>query len=319
MRIVRFAIAKFNALSDDWRDWSFSRSAYQIQVANYSYHNQSHLLLLAASTKLKYLPKCSRNQVVVPEAERLKLENLIEDTVNTISIANMSARQLSSPNPSIAFYPETLEDRIWLSNKKGILYPDQTTNTSCQPATLDVREHLDTLSDRLDGVALVSEALCHSHACGKFHEYFRVIERAFGLSSKKLIDPLFLYFTGTVYEYTRKEIEKWIVVRHGITHADVKPKLLYESDVSAIIPRLEGAALDVLFNKEKWRSQDVKRTQRWTPPAGMEASGPFLQKGKIGKITLKVMDEFNSFPKDIELPSLPLPDDHWTGLISLDK
>jgi len=46
------------------------------------------------------------------------------------------------------------------------------------------------LADRADGLALLVEASGIRHASGRFHEYIRVFERAFGKASRLLALPL---------------------------------------------------------------------------------------------------------------------------------
>ena len=127
------------------------------------------------------------------------------------------------------------------------------------------------MRDRAHGFALLAEALSHAHPTGKFHEFVRFVELALGLSSSALAEPLGIFLEAARNQgFSRGESLQWVVhLRHPATHADLlrQQTFLLGADVWPVIPRVEQAAYDVLFNKADWHAPTATRTQPWTPPA----------------------------------------------------
>ncbi|WP_088332812.1 hypothetical protein [Lacimicrobium sp. SS2-24] len=319
MLLARFAVLKFDSLDEKWESWSFdstvNNSIYNI-AAQYTKRKDNHVnQMVVCSTRLRHKPKVTRNnEVVVPRRDREEMETLIEHAANLLGLANQTPRSISSVTPPAALVYENEDERDWLDSKSGVLV--ESTVTHCRGENLEMKllENLDNLSDRMDGVALMSEAYCHSHLCGKFHECFRLFERAFGVSSTKLIDPLFKFFESTSYGYSRKEIADWVQLRHGVTHADVKEDFLMEKDVISFQPRVHQAALDLLMNKTNWRSDDYERREVWKPLVGYDENGIFLTQGEGAKLFISLLDDFGVYPVALEDGILPnLPKNGWYG------
>src|SRR6185503_17195257 len=140
------------------------------------------------------------------------------------------------------------------------------------------------LQDRVDGVALLAEALSHGHAMGQFHELVRLFERAFARSSNTLLDPLANFLAKAGQGYTRDEVETWVVkMRHLATHADVQPDFALEADVRPVLSRMLMAAYEVLFNKNTWQTPASGRRKVWKPVVGAlstDSTDIFVTKGE---------------------------------------
>lgn len=174
---------------------------------------------------------------------------------------------------------------------------------------------LNQLQDRLDGVKLLVEALAHSHATGRFHDLVRVFERGFKLRPNKLTDPM-LAFLDPRFGYTRVEVGDWFEThRDAATHADQRPEFSVEADLRPLVDRMEQAAVDVVFNKERWRDDSTDRRAVWTPHAGTD--GPdgrvFVTEGHASSPPLKheLIDEFGCFPMNLSGFITSPPDDWW--------
>jgi hypothetical protein len=157
------------------------------------------------------------------------------------------------------------------------------------------------LADRLDGVALLAEALAHEHPTGRFHEYLRLFERAFARPARNLAEPL-AEVLDPRFGYTTGEIEHWLgVLRDPATHADARPVFVLEADVRPVVGRIHQAVFDLLMNKENWRSADTARRELWRAPTGTTGMGndSFATRGEALAITAQLMDPFDAYPMDL--------------------
>jgi len=107
-----------------------------------------------------------------------------------------------------------------------------------------------------------------------------------------------------------EEIENWIEIRGGTSHAD-RDKFLFEHDVIPILGRVKTAALDVLINKVNWRNTDSQRRELWKVPSGPldQKMGLFVAKGKDVKLKFSVLDDFGVFGLDFS--SMNNPPSNW--------
>jgi len=121
---------------------------------------------------------------------------MLESTANFISVSERSRRSIASPIPCVAFIPANDQERQWLDATEGILEQNQLkdipTAASAVPFTAEIATGL---IDRLDGVALLVEALAHEHPTGQLHEHFRVLERPFSRPARLLAAPLLDFST----------------------------------------------------------------------------------------------------------------------------
>ena len=178
--------------------------------------------------------------------------------------------------------------------------------------TFDV---LDSLVDRLDGVALLAEATAHGHLVGQFHEYVRLFERAFALGSSKLCNPLARFLKDANQGYTHAEVRKWLIdLRHPATHADQRESFVLEGDIRPVIHRIEQAAYEVLFNKKAWRNSSFARRTVWCPTAKLVSADP-LQHEVVAQnactLTAQLLDHYGSYPLDLTAGIDTLPQGWW--------
>lgn len=277
---------------------------------------RKNVFLLSAGYKLKHLPKITREKlVVVPNRQRVELEEMIEQYANLVSVALCCNRQISSPMPDIGFYADTSEDEQFLENAVGILMGMANRGHPTTPKRFPLEKHLDDLSDRLDGVALLAEALGQSHASGQFHEIIRFFERAFGVGGHALISPMAQFLSCPPFNYNVEEVRKWFELRDGLTHADKRNEIFYEADALSTVGRMLQAAYDILLNKIEWRTISVKRRQSWKPVTGTLTAegGLFLTKGEDFIGQFRLFDTWGRFPLNTEgaLPRANLA--IWTG------
>lgn len=308
MRLIRLAILYFHIGENDWLQKKWVVSLDDVDVTSQKIVNEPEIKdrqrkLVFASIKLGKLPdKTADNSIIVPEQERRRAEQAIEAVANIVSIAERCQREINSPSPCVAFIPEDNNEFEWLEFSSGIFAGrDMIADARFQLNLGD--ELLISLSDRLDGVALLAEALAHTHATGKYHEFVRLFERAFLLPIARLEKKLSSFLIGANLGYTRDEIRQWIQIRDPSIHADLKisQNLVFEVDVTRYIPRMEQAAYDLLLNKGKWREKGIDRRNIWKPEIATTSSRGDLQltQGKGAKFQFHTFDEFKAYPLDL--------------------
>ena len=271
-------------------------------------------VVLAGKTSLNRRPKLAGGRLVaVPSAERERCERMLESTANFISVSERSRRSIASPIPCVAFIPANDQERQWLDATEGILeqneLKDIPTAASAVPFTGEVATGL---TDRLDGVALLAEALAHEHPTGQLHEHFRVLERAFSRPARLLAAPL-LDFLHDRFGYTAAELEAWIALRDSASHADAREFFALDVDVRPVLWRVEQAAYDALFNKAVWRDRSSRRRELWMPDGWTSSPEGALKArvGSTGSLMSRLLDQFGVYPTDLETVS-GLPEGWWS-------
>lgn len=279
-------------------------------------------VLLAAEVAIESeIELTNAGEIIIPEEPRRKAERSIELLANLMAILESCKRQVFSPLISVALISDSGQDRQFLEKARGI-HSSRVSSRSFDGIKPRFDSELSLipkfLNDRLDGLALLAEALSHDHATGKFHEFVRFFERAFTCGPFELIQPVSEFLLGADQGYTQDEIEKWFThLRHPLTHADRKSTFLLEADARPVIWRLQQAAYDVLFNKAVWRSKSVLRRKAWSPPAWVD---PGIQRYVVqeGKQSgrdfwpvLEVLDRFGVFPSNSEATIQDLLPTEW--------
>jgi hypothetical protein len=271
--------------------------------------------LAVARVSLPTLPdRTSEAAVIVPEEERHTARSALESAANVASLSLGCRRELSSPNPYVAFEAESEEERSWLTESAGLDGGlEGVANQSIQHRlNMESEEELASLSDRWDGVALLSEALTATRATGRFIDFMRVFERAFRLSPGRLASPL-VAFLDDRFRYTQDEVGHWTTTMRGATaHADRRAEFLIEPDVRPYLARVEQAAWDVLMNKETWRQPATGRRAVWSPTAGSvsPAGDVMIVQRSTPRLVAQITDRWEEFPLDLGA-GIPAPAEWW--------
>ena len=277
--------------------------------------------LLIARCPLMYRPKrTSAGQVVMPDRERKRARQALETTANVIALTGASRRRLASPIPYLVLQAETDDDRAWLAESTGVLGGfDGLSQHSVRPSVPFDPQTLRQLSDRWDGVALLTEALAHDHPTGQLHEFMRLFELAFRRRTGELPEPL-AELLDPRFGYSATELRHWVDgVRHPATHADQRTSFALEPDVRPYIDRIEQAAFDVLFNKAVWRDPSTSRRAVWRPVGGtVDADHTLvLRQHSTPTTQSRLLDRWGEYPLDLGgIIRSPDPD-WWPRLDSL--
>ena len=320
MKLLRLAILTFKPKPEqDWRSWHLRTDGVELATLWADEPTDSELsLFVGATANLSERPPLNEDGfVIIPEEPLKDAEAVIEASANLIAVSERCNRTVSSPLPSIGFIPEDEESREWLDSTNGILWGVHGI-AGMSGLSIDPDTTLKLASDRLDGAALLAEALSHTHPTGKFHELVRLFERAFRLGPHSLVQPLREFLAGADMGYTLEEIKHWLeVLRHPATHADRRLEFVLESDVRPVIPRMTQAAYDVLFNKEDWRNPSPKRREVWRPTSGTRSASSdlFIVRGTPAVIETQAIDEVGSYPMHlgVTLNWERMPPQWWLG------
>jgi len=322
MVLYRLAMLYFDKkeLSAFKDGWSFSAGDMTIETRLIGKsavpHGDKKRFLVFSSKPLSTLPPLVDNRIVeIPTIEREQLEGLIEFMANIISLTERCSRTISSPSPCVALKADNEQEENWLSACGGI-----KTNRTAVPFAqnpIEINEEIiRLLSTRVDGVAILAEALASRHAGNKYREFIRLFELAFKLSSSTIEKKLSQFLDESNLGYSRDEVSTWLNFRHGSMHADGKKstQLVLEADVIKFIPRMEQAAYDVLFNKAEWGVASKERVSNYKVPVATTNSKAdlLITRGKPVHLSIQAFDEFQVYPLDLGAEINSLPDSLWS-------
>ncbi len=269
------------------------------------YERTSARLAVAATVPAGAVQVDSDHLAAIPDQPRLMAEAAILEYADLLGVTYQCRRVVRSPKPCVALSGEDDQERDTLKAATGLRAPLRS-----RPRAVLLPEMLAgssigvTVVDRLDGLALLADALSEDGPVGQVHDLFRVLERAFATGPVSCIDPLLaLLQAGPVdLGWSRDEIADWFLrLRPEVTHADRRPVYARAADVAPHLGRIEYAAYDVLFNKETWRTTDGARRNAILLGAGIERDGDTMriQRPDV-TIVMPWIDPFGVFPIDFD-------------------
>lgn len=251
--------------------------------------------------------------VVIPDEPRQWCEAAIMRAADMLAISTRCAPNVTTGTPPLALVPEGATDLALLAKARAIR-ADAPRALSTFITAVSLADLGPALNGRWDGAALLAEAYSHTQWSGRYREFVRLFEVAFGRSfmemEKKLSAAL-----GPAMGYTAAEVRCWQALRHPFSHADGKKtaEFALESDARPVVQRMEQAALDILLNKAEWGVWSSARRDLWRPEAiTVDATGKGLvRQGSAPTLQLLLLDEFGVFPRDVQLQHTNLPSDWW--------
>jgi len=318
MYLVRLVVVESHALVREWERWSDERDGVEIAAISSAVSGLDvplGALALAARAPLESLPQLdNEGRVLVPSPERCRCEVALEDAASFISTVNHGARVIRSPLPYVAFVPQSDNEREFLEGSKGILAGMRTIRTpSCRVPLSEARP--EWFKDRLLGVSLLSDAIASRVPVGKYRDLVRLFEHAFRLSSTKISKRLAGFLDFRNRGYSRSEVEAWMRPRNPLSHGDEQDEFPHEADVRLLLPRMEEAAIDVLFNKAVWRDSSTARRTAWHPPLWTESrdmSRLVGIRGREWQIVSQLLDSFGRYLMDRKTEFATISPDWWT-------
>lgn len=251
--------------------------------------------------------------VVIPDGPRRQCEAAIMRAADVLAISTRCARSVVTGTPPLALVPEGAADLALLAKARAIR-ADAPHALSTFITAVGLADLGPALHGRWDGAALLAEAYSHTQLSGRYREFVRLFEAAFGGAftemAKKLAQTL---MPGM--GYTRAEVREWQALRHAFSHADGKKtdEIALESDARRVIQRMEQAALDILMNKAEWGQWSTARRNIWRPEAiTVDATGKgVVLQGSAPTLEWLLLDEFGVFPRVVELQHTKLPSEWW--------
>lgn len=297
MKVARIAVVEFSdEINEFWLSHGVYTASAEVIILETKIEKSKSTLLLASIVKLnKALKKNAIGDVIVPEVELTTAEVAIECVSNLISVSENVGRKIASPNPCVIFIAENKNEEEWLLGCEGVegkVEPKPSIKSRVEPEQM-----LDIAKSRMDGVALMSEALSCDNSSAKFKEFIRVFELAFKRENRGLIKPLSKFLNNCNRNYSENEIEKWIsFYRHKSIHANGSEFLL-EAHINTIIHRVEQAAYEVLLTKTEWGNASTNRTSTWgSTDVQFKSKNNYVTRNYDIKVISVTMDERGAYP-----------------------
>lgn len=241
--------------------------------------------------------------VAVPDKERRRAESAIGEYGDLLSVNYQCRRVVRSPKPCIAVVGEDPGEIAVLADARGLKAPLSSPPRAVFLPAMGPNSPIGgLLVDRLDGLALLADALSEDGPVGQVHNMFRVFERAFRVGPAECVAPLLqLLNSGPVGPgWSEAELNDWFTrLRPELTHADRREAYARAADVAPYLGRIEYAAYDVLFNKANWRRPDAGRRNAVVLAAGLESDRKTLRLERPEvTIVFPWVDPFGVFPID---------------------
>ena len=251
--------------------------------------------------------------IVIPEEPRQWCEAAIIRAADVLAINTRSARSVVTGTPPLALVPEGEADLALLAQARAIrANPPRALSTFITGVSL--ADLGPALHGRWDGAALLAEAYSHKQWSGRYREFVRLFEVAFGRSFMQMDKKLSAALAPGM-GYAAAEVRRWQALRHPFSHADGKKtdEIALESDARPVAQRMEQAALDILMNKAEWGTWSSVRRNLWRPDAiTADATGRgFVVQGSAPTVEWLLLDEFGVFPRILKLQHTNLPLDWW--------
>jgi hypothetical protein len=274
------------------------------------------ILVLKAGVELDERPSLAPdNTVLIPRRARQHAEAAIETAANILAVTDHCRRKIFSPYPFVALVSTLDEDLRWLDATKGFHGWHVSHGEAKLTVPLDTAT-LQSLRDRVDGVALLAEALAQEHPAGRFQYFLRLFEQAFAQPPPQLEKGLALFLEGAGLGYVHSEIKGWANVRDVTSHAgELTPgHVLFESQARPVIARMEQAAYDLLFNKLMWGDRSQTRRDFWRPAVATISERQYLKlsRAEATAVVFQTLDPFEAFRFDPVIRVLPLPNGAWS-------
>lgn len=303
MKIIKIITVTFEKIPKKLENFQHLTNDTLIKFHSiYKTEKEEHLIFTAELNGIDF--NIESDTIKIHENIINKVNKNLEDVINLISLSQNTGKNISSTKPSVFLESENLNDTAILQKIKRISF-NKLVNLARQNIehTFDLDFCLNNFNDRLDGVKIYSEANSTKTSSGKFREYIRLFEKGFKSSNSGLIKPLSDFLLSyTKLNYDKSEIENWINMRNKSIHANCKDGFLIEREIISLIPRLEQAAIDILFNKSNWGNRSINRRNLFEFKRGIKDSNNniFLPPLSNENLHLMFFDESKTFPINLK-------------------
>jgi hypothetical protein len=238
------------------------------------------------------------------EKSIFELDAIAEQSACTISAAFTFPYQIFGliTQPFYGFLTHDEFQRVPKSKKnESPFFPTITRS-------VDVVRAGQVLRERPEAARLLAGAVNASRPTAKLVSNMRIFEAAFKKSGEELKGTSFLFLDKANLEYSKTEIDHWIHCRHRVAHADNKSRVMFDSDVYSLIPRVSQAALDIVFNKKIWRNKSTDRLEPTSLGTTFSGQEMRLTVGVYTAFNIITTDLFGRFPVSPQGVSLNMLD-----------
>lgn len=303
MKIIKIITVKFKKKPKNLNNFQYLINDILIKFHSiYKIEKEEYLIFTAELKQINFTTES--NTIKISENIINKVNKNLEDVINLISLSKNTGKNISSTKPSVFLESENLTDTAILKKTNKMSFKKSLNLVSQNiEHTFDLDFCLKNFNDRLDGVKIYSEANSAKTSSGKFREYIRLFEKGFKSSNSGLIKPLTDFLLSyTKLNYERYEVENWLNIRNKSVHANCKDGFLIDREIISLVPRLEQAAVDILFNKSIWGDRSINRKNLYEFTKGIKDSNNniFLPPLSNQNLQLMIFDESKTFPVNLE-------------------
>jgi hypothetical protein len=163
-----------------------------------------------------------------------------------------------------AFVPETEEDRAALEALGTARFharlSSQPSVRSVWPQVVNAKA-IEPLLPKGEGLQLYTDALSIDHPVGRFREFWRVLESAFGAQNEDLLGILEQFEPAREIGFREHELRILHVLRGRASHArskrGVREVRLVTQECRARLPRLKSLVERVIVTKKTWGAPTI--------------------------------------------------------------
>lgn len=238
----------------------------------WTYDTDQSVILVQATTTFVAGPLDEKGELAIPDATLALVDDAIREYADLLSVVYQCQRLIKSPSPHVAVRADDKTDRALLDNAIGIAAPASLRpRVSLIPELRPDAGYELLITERLDGVAMLADAMSEGTSSARARELFRFFERAFrrGPAAAGTCLAQFMSSGESARRLDDEEVRHWfLTLRSRLTHADRQDEYARSREVDPHLARMEVAAYDVLFNKMTWRDPDVSRRDPGLPLRG---------------------------------------------------
>ena len=181
MKLYRYSLAYFRpALSQSWEKRRAEIDDIVVTIGSKDEESEHpDRRLVTACIELRSLPeRDDQLRILIPNEVRAKCEDVSEHVINIISVLESCSREIASPIGCVALEPMDRDESDFLDSSQGILGVQKKESAAGWNIEW-TPEIAAALSDRMDGVAMLSEAFSGGGDSGMYREFVRFLELAF--------------------------------------------------------------------------------------------------------------------------------------------
>ena len=249
-------------------------------------------------------PEVAGAALVVPDAPRRAAEAAIGEYADVLGVLYQCKRTVRSPQPCVALAASSADEEAQFEDVRTLLAGEGGFPSARVMPLVPTHTLMVAIADRLDGLALLADSLAEDTAVARSRELFRLFERAFRRGPSACVEPLTTFLTRHPQHhalgFTSAEVQFWMEnLRAESVHADRRPSFARSPEVEPFLARMEFAAYDVLFNKDRWRQPSAARRSQQVFMSAVESDRRGLVVFQPGApVMINWIDPWGVFPTD---------------------